>query len=95
MSTGEQEVPHERKYTMSKMDISNVLSGFEYLYVEAYQANDDVDWYDRGLVIYEVVAQTGATEFLGDLVKARGDFFTSDREVAALGEAIYRVVTEQ
>lgn len=80
---------------MAKMDISNVLSGFEYLYMEAYRADDDVDWFDRGLTVYEIVAQTGATEFLGNLVKARGDFFTSDREVAALGEAIYRVITEQ
>lgn len=80
---------------MGKIDIANVLSGFEYLYMEAYRADDDVDWFDRGLIIYEIVAQTGATEFLGKLVAFRGDFFTSDREVAALGEAIYRVITEQ
>ena len=72
-------------------DMSNLMSGFCALYDEAYAANDEVEWFDRGLGVYEIVAQTrGAV--LTDFVKMRGDFLSSDRECAAFGEAVYRIV---
>lgn len=72
-------------------DMSNLYAGFNALYDEAYEASDEVEWFDRGLGVYEIVAQTRG-EVLKDFVKMRGDFLTSDRECAAFGETVYRMV---
>ena len=50
--------------------------------------SDEVEWYDDMLELYEDYIIKECNPLVGALVTERGDFFTSDRECAALAMAL-------
>lgn len=60
------------------------------LYEEAYDARDEVEWYDRGMYAWDLLFYT-ESPLIGAVVRERGDVISSDRECAAFGEAVTRI----
>lgn len=74
----------------SKNNIKGIVDLMGDLYDEAYNAYDRVDWYNRGMFVWDVLFAT-ESPLIGEVARARHDVMSSDRECAAFGEAVARL----
>ena len=71
--------------------VSGIIDTMNDLYDEAYEAYDKVEWYDRGMFTWDIMFTT-ESPLIREVAQARHDCMSSDRECAAFGEAVLRLM---
>lgn len=75
----------------TKKLVDTIVDTMNDLYDEAYEARDEVEWYERGMLAWAVLFAT-ESPLIRDVARVRHDVISSDRECAAFGEAVLRLM---